>query len=54
VVDDIADDADVDTGVITERDVCVDHDDFNPVSDSRIVRESPTSSHLIEEDSPCP
>jgi hypothetical protein len=29
LVDDIADDADVDTGVITERDIRVDHDDFH-------------------------
>lgn len=50
----MVDDDAVDNGVVSERDVCVDHDDFNPVSDSRIVRESPTSSHLTEEDSPCP
>ena len=54
IVDDIADDADVDTGVITERDIRVDHDDFNLVDNSRIARESPTSSHATEEDSPCP
>ena len=54
VVDDIADDMNIDSGVITERDIRVDHDDFNPVSNSRIARESPTSSHAIEEDSPCP
>ena len=54
LVDDIADEADVDTGVISERDIRVDHDNFNLVDDSRITRESPTSSHATEEDSPCP
>ena len=39
LVDDIADDADVDTGVITERDIRVDHDHFNAVDNSRITRE---------------
>ncbi|MBI1355776.1 MAG: hypothetical protein GC160_15660 [Acidobacteria bacterium] len=54
LVDDIADEADVDTGVVSERDIRVDHDDLNLVDDSRITRESPTSSHATEEDSPCP
>jgi hypothetical protein len=54
LVDDIADDADVDTGVITERDIRMYHDDFNLVDNSRITRESPTSSHTTEEDNPCP
>ena len=54
MVDYIADDSDIDNGVITARDIRVDHDDYNPVSNSRIVRESPTLSHLIEEDSRSP
>ena len=54
LVDDIADDADVDTGVISERDMLVDRDDFNLGDDSRSTRESPTSSRSTEEDSPCP
>jgi hypothetical protein len=37
IVDDIADDADVDSRVNTERDIRVDHDDFNPVGNSRIA-----------------
>jgi hypothetical protein len=48
------DDIDVDSDLISERDTRVDHDDFNPVSNSRIARASPTSSPAIEEDSPCP
>ena len=54
LVDDIADDPDIDSGVITERDIRVDPDNFNPVDNSRITRESPTSSPATEEDSPCP
>ena len=53
-VDDMLDDTDVDSGVISERDMRVDHDDFNLVDTSRITRESPTSSRSIEEDNPCP
>ena len=52
IADDIADGVDVDSSIITERDMRVDHDDFKPASDSRIARESPTSSHATEEDSP--
>ena len=54
MVDYIADDSDIDTGVITARDIRVDHHNFNLVDNSRIARDSPTSSHLTEEDSPCP
>jgi hypothetical protein len=54
LVDDIADEAAVDSGVITERDIRVDHADFNPVDNSRTTRESPTPTHATEEDSPCP
>ena len=54
LVADIADEADVDTGVITARDIRVDHHNFNLVDNSRIARDSPTSSHLIEEDHPMP
>ena len=54
MVDDTADDFDIDNGVITERYIRVDHDHFNFVDNSRIARDSPTSSHLTEEDSPCP
>ena len=53
IVDDIADDPDLDTGVITERDIRVDHDNFTLVDNSRITHESP-SPHATEEDSPCP
>ena len=53
-VDYIADDVDIDNCVITTRDIRVVHHNFNLVDDSRIARESPTSSHLTEEDSPCP
>ena len=52
IVADIGDDADVDSGVVTERDIRVDHDNFNLVDNSRIARESPTSSRSTEEDSP--
>ena len=44
LVDEIADDVDVDNDVITERDIRVDLDDFNFVDNSRITRKSPTSS----------
>ena len=54
LVNDTADDADVDSDVITERDIRVDHDNFNLVDNSRITRESPTSSPATEEDNPCP
>ena len=54
MVDDTADDFDIDNGVITERDIRVDHHNFNFVDNSPIARDSPTSSHLIEEESPCP
>ena len=54
LVDDIRDEPDVDTDVITERDIRVDPNNFNLVDNSRITRESPTSSHATEEDSPCP
>lgn len=54
LVDDIADDPDVDTDSISERDMRVDHDNFNRVDSSRIIRESPTSSRSTEEDSSCP
>ena len=54
MVDDIADDSDFDNGVITARDIRVDHHYFNLVDNPRIARDSPTSSHLIEEDSPMP
>ena len=54
LVDDIADEADVDNDVISERDIRVDPNSFNLVDDLRIKRESPTSSHATEEDSPCP
>ena len=54
LVGDIADDSGVDSGVISGRDIRVDHHNSNLVDDSRITRESPTSSHATEEDSPCP
>lgn len=54
LVDDIADDVDIDSGVISERDIRIDDDEFNYVCDSRIVRESATSSRSIEEDNPSP
>ena len=50
---DIADDADIDGGVITERNSRLDHDGFNRVDNSRITRESPRSSRAIEEYSSC-
>ena len=54
LVDDIADDTDGDTGVVSERDIRIDPDNFNLVDNSRIMRESPTSSPNTEEDNPCP
>ena len=54
LVDDVRGEADVDTGVIIQRDIRVDRHDFNLVANSRITRESPTSFHAPEEDSPCP
>ena len=54
MLDYIADDSDIDNGVITARDIRVDHHNFNFVDNWRIVRESSTSLHLIEEESPCP
>ena len=54
LVDDLRDEADVDSGVISERDIRVDPNSFNLVDNSRITRESPTSSRSIEEDNPCP
>jgi hypothetical protein len=50
LVDDIADDTDVDSGVDSELDIRVDGDAFNLVGDSRIARESATSSRCIEEE----
>ena len=43
VADDMADEADVDSSIITDRYILVDHDNFNLVDNWRIVRESPTS-----------
>jgi|GEM_PF-6377609 len=54
LVDDIGDDFDVDTDVITERDIRVDHNNFNLVDNSRIARDSPTPSRSTVEDSSCP
>ena len=54
LVDDIADDSGVDTDIISERDIRVEHHDFNLVDNARITHESPTSSHATEADGPCP
>lgn len=43
-VHDIADDADGNSIVVSERDIRVEHHDFDLVDTSRIARESPTSS----------
>ena len=47
IVDDIPDDADVDSIVVSERDIRVEHHDFNLVDTSRIARELLKSSRSL-------